>query len=178
MNAVDVLFATVLLGAAVFGFWKGFVLAVGTLVASAAGAWVASRFTDTLAPSLEGMASGPAAARGTATVLLFLVTFAGSYVAAWFVHRGLRRLELGWLDRTLGLLLGAFAGFLVVATLVVAAIRFVPERPETTSLRASRLASAVIEITRLAEPAMPPGLAEEIEKADAWLRGGVESGLD
>jgi membrane protein required for colicin V production len=120
LATVDVIGAAVLGLATLRGFWIGGVREAFSVAGLAAAVWVARAWRVPAAAWL--LAHGPDmtefTARTVAALVLGAVTLIAVTVVGRLAVRGVREAGLGFADRTLGALLGAFEGALVMAALV------------------------------------------------------------
>lgn len=169
MNAIDIAILVILGLATLFGLWKGMVLAIGTLVAGGVGAFVGSQFSAAAAPLIEALGASAENARPIAGVVLFLGGFFGTYLVAWAISKGLKSIELGWLDRLLGMACGLGAGVIVVGMLTAAAAHVLHELPPESPVRQSGIALLLIEVTQPVANKIPGPIGGVVEDTRKWL---------
>ena len=129
MNIVDLIIIASLLAFAGFGAWKGFILEIGQILALSGGIICANRFYRITAMMLEESI----ASEQIRTVAAYLIVFLGVAIIIAFIAKALHRffqyIEMNWLNRVLGFLLGACKGFLLVA-LCIFVIDLLPQVEE------------------------------------------------
>jgi len=169
VNSVDVVLLLVLGLATLFGLWKGMVLAVGTLVAGAVGAFVGTQFSAAWVPMIEALGASPANARPIASVAMFLAGFFGTYLVAWAISKGLKSIELAWLDRLLGTVCGLGAGMIVCGVILVAAAHIAHDLPRESAIRQTGVGLLLLEVMEPVTDRMPGPIGEVVQDTHKWL---------
>lgn len=117
-NYLDIIIASILLGFAVRGFFKGLILSLASLVGLIAGLYVAWHFSDYLVKELASMFSF---SEGTLKVLSFILTFVlvmfVVYLLGLLLEKVIKVAGLGYLNKLGGLLLGLIKGGLLLSIL-------------------------------------------------------------
>ncbi len=125
MNGVDIAFAVVILLFGVWGWIKGFVRFQAKALGVALGLVLAVQLYQPVGKAVAGSLNLPD------TVGYFVAgagVFLLVYVVFMFVGKLIRKLletvELSWLDKTFGFLLGVFIGILAVGFITMFAFKF------------------------------------------------------
>lgn len=125
MNWVDVIIVLVAIGYAFSGFSQGAIRTVVGFIGLIAGIAVAGRFYQELGVGLFG------SAQGWEPVVAWLIIFAVINIAAavigWVLSRVVKAVLLGWVDRLVGLAVGAIIGLLTCAALLAVVMKYLPD---------------------------------------------------
>jgi len=144
---VDAALAAIIVGNGALGVKRGIFREAFNLVGIAAGLFAGFRLYEALGWDMEGWLG---ARPEVANVVAFLAVFFGvAFVMSWVgyvLHRGAKKLFVGWLDRGLGGVFGVARGlvFASVAALAVALFPFFPKLEQ--DLKRSLLGPHVIKV--------------------------------
>lgn len=123
LEILDIIILVIIAASAVFGIFKGFIRQVVSILALVLGIWCAARFTDSLASMVKGWFSLEIAQQ-TLHIILFVVIFIIVMILAHFIGKGIEGIiklsMLGWLNRILGFLFGAFKAIIIMGVAVYA----------------------------------------------------------
>jgi membrane protein required for colicin V production len=139
VNWVDAVLAIIIAANCLFGVRRGIFREFFNLAGIVLGIFVGFRCYEALGWNLEGwLEAKPAVANLVAFVAIFCVIAFGASWLGHLLHRGARRLFVGWFDRLAGGVFGLTRGlvFASVTALVLALFPFFPrlERDLSTSL--------------------------------------------
>lgn len=119
MEVYDLIMLAVLVGATIFGAWKGLAWQIASLGAIVASCFVSFRFYGPLAEKID-------AKEPWNIVLAMLILYVGTSLAIWvlfrFVSGFIDRLKLKEFDRQLGALLGLAKGVLLCVIITLFAV--------------------------------------------------------
>lgn len=151
MNVYDIVMVLVLVGATVFGTWKGMAWQIASLASLVVSYLVALRFSDRLAPYLPQQAPWN-------RFLAMLVLYFGTSLAIWLLFRVVAsfidRVKLKEFDRQIGALFGAAKGVLLCVAITFFAVCLAPQtRPQILSSRSGLFIAKLID---RADAVMPP----------------------
>jgi membrane protein required for colicin V production len=110
----DLVIAAVVFLSLVFGFWRGFVRVVIALAAWVFGVIAALRFSWTVGPMLPEFGETPATRYVIAFAIILVTVLIAGAILGWALARAVRAIGLGFIDRTLGALVGIARGVLIV----------------------------------------------------------------
>jgi membrane protein required for colicin V production len=110
MQPYDLLMLAILIGATVFGFYKGMAWQVASVAALVASYFVALRFSEALAPLFGQTAPWN---RFGAMALTYLITSLLIWMLFRFVRNFIDRVKLREFDRQIGAIFGAAKGLLL-----------------------------------------------------------------
>lgn len=137
LTALDIIVLLLVGGGLVFGFLRGFVGEVLSLLAWVAGVVALKVFHETVSAALVGPVGTPAGASVLSFVLVFGVTFVLVKLVARRIGSATRKSVVGPVDRVLGAGFGALKGLIGATLLYLAANLFYDtvngrfaERPE------------------------------------------------
>jgi membrane protein required for colicin V production len=119
MSIYDLIMLAVLVGATVFGLWKGIAWQLASLAAVVISSVVAMQFGDVLAPYLSSQAPWN---KFLAMLVLFLFSSFSIWILYRFVRQTIDRIQLTSFDRQLGALFGAAKGALVCVVITFFAV--------------------------------------------------------
>lgn len=147
MTGFDFAVIAILLVSLLIGLWRGLVYEVLSLVGWPVAFVLSKLFAGDIAPMMPGEQETIRAVLAYATVFVVALIVWG--VLAWLLSKLLKAVGLGWLDRALGGLFGAFRGVLVVLVLVwLAGLTHIPEQPFWRTAQTSRMAENVALLTK------------------------------
>jgi uncharacterized membrane protein required for colicin V production len=129
MNWLDTAILAVVGLAALLGARTGFVGQVARLLALAAGLFGAIRLNDQVAPPLADalVDAPPWLAQALAYAVVFLVIYAGLLTVTLLLERAVKVVRMQWLNRLLGLALGAAKAGVLLGLLFLALTAYWPD---------------------------------------------------
>jgi membrane protein required for colicin V production len=152
MEVYDVIMLAVLLGATVFGAWKGLVWQLASLGAIVASYFVALEFRDEVAPYLK--ATPP-----WNVFLAMLILYVGTSLIIWLAFRlasrFVDRLKLKEFDRQIGALFGFAKGVLLCVIITLFAVTLLGESQRQAIVR-SRSGYYIAQLLDRSHAVMPP----------------------
>ena len=123
MSAYDILMIVVLLGAMVFGAWKGMAWQLASLASLVLSYFAALKFSPQLAPFISDQAPWN-------RFLAMLVIYLGTSIAIWLIFRVVAslidRVKLKEFDHQLGALFGLAKGVLLCVAITFFAVSLLP----------------------------------------------------
>jgi membrane protein required for colicin V production len=126
MATLDIIIIAIVLAAAIWGLFKGFISQAVSIVALVLGIWCACRFTGFLSSKVNGWFNLEIA-QNTLHIILFAVILIVVVILAHFIGKGIESIVklslLGWVNRLLGLLFGALKA-IVILGIAVSAINY------------------------------------------------------
>jgi len=129
-NLVDLFIMGTLLVTLVFGIWKGFVRSLTALASVVIGVLFAAKYNSLVQPYLNKISSlDPHISTILSMVIVFVAVQAVFVVIRRILDALIDLTRLSWLDRCLGAVMGAVAGFLLVACTVQAILIGIPDWP-------------------------------------------------
>jgi uncharacterized membrane protein required for colicin V production len=144
-NFIDIFIAGTLLITFILGTWKGFVRSLTALASLVLGVACALKYYPLVQPYLKKISSLDP---NISMILSVIIVFIAVQILFIVVRRILAKLldltRLTWLDRIFGALMGAAAGFLLVAAAVQALLIGVPDWP---MVKTSKLVQPVNQLT-------------------------------
>ncbi len=163
MNSViqtyDIVMLVVLLGAAIFGAWKGMVWQIASLASILVSAGVAIHFSTPLAPYFSATAPWN---RFLAMLVLYILTSLAIWLVFRMVSGIVNRVKLREFDRQMGAMFGLAKGVLFCVVITFFAVTL------SESLRQMVLKSysgyAIARLTRNANPILPEDVRTVIGK--------------
>ena len=123
MATLDIIIIAIVIAAAIWGLFKGFISQAVSIVALVLGIWCASRFTGFLTSKVNGWFNLDIA-QNTLHIILFAVIFIVVVILAHFIGKGIESIVklslLGWINRLLGFLFGALKAIVILGIAVYA----------------------------------------------------------
>ena len=109
MSTVDIIIAVIIVGAAIWGAFKGFVKQAISIAGVLLGIWCGFKFSAWLATQTKDLLS-LSMAQDTLGIIAFAVIFLVVLILTHFIGKGIEKIiklsMLGWLNRLLGFLFG------------------------------------------------------------------------
>jgi membrane protein required for colicin V production len=125
VNGLDLFITVVLVVAAFFGWRRGIIGTVLTLIGLVVGVVVAGQTYDGLSNVFDGFIDSPTWAKVAAFATVLVVIIAASMVLSRLLKKVLTLLMLGWVDNVAGMVLGLFMSSLGL-TAVIGVMGVVP----------------------------------------------------
>jgi membrane protein required for colicin V production len=138
MNALDIVIGVVLVYCLIRGIFRGLIEEVSSVVGVIGGFYGAYTYYPQAARLLGRWIANPAYASILGFLLIFTLVVVLVGILGIVVKYLMNIASLGWSDRLLGSLVGAFKGVLIVSVLLLALTAFLPKG--TPVIRDSRLA--------------------------------------
>ena len=165
MTHLDIILLIILGGFTLFGLWFGFLHAIGSLVGTVVGAFVASHYYEPIANWTLSITGGnPNIVKFIIFLILFIIANRLVGFIFWLVEKVFSVLKiipfLGTINRLLGGLLGLFEGVLVVGLTLFFISKFPLSEWLTGSMLKSGLASYLIKISSILWPLLPAALKQ------------------
>ena len=110
MTFYDIIILVLLLGAVVFGYWKGLAWQIASVAAVVVSYFAAHRFRDQVAQFVQ---AEPPFNRIAAMLIIFVACSLIIWLAYAYVNRSLEKAELDGFNRQMGALVGALLGVLL-----------------------------------------------------------------
>lgn len=158
MQNYDLLMLAVLVGATIFGFWKGLAWQVASLASLVASYFMALRFADRLAPHISEHAPFNKFAA-------MLIIYAASSAAIWIIFRMVAgvidQVKLKEFDRQMGALIGFAKGVLICIAITFFAVSLLGDQRRDQIL-ASRSGRYIVQVLDKADAVAPPEIKEVI----------------
>lgn len=117
MEILDIILLALVAVAGIIGIFKGFVNQITSIAALILGIWCASKFTGFMAGKVTGWLDLEIS-QNTLHIVMFIVIFIIVLILAHFLGKAIEGLikltMLGWLNRLLGFLFGAFKAIIIL----------------------------------------------------------------
>ena len=117
MATLDIIIIAIVIAAAIWGLFKGFISQAVSIVALILGLWCAGRFTGLLTSKVIGWFNLDIA-QNTLHIILFAVIFILVVILAHLIGKGIENLMevtlLGWVNRLLGFIFGAIKAVVIL----------------------------------------------------------------
>ena len=131
MQTYDILMIVVLIGATIFGFWKGMAWQIASLASLVLSYFVALKFSAQLAPLFGDQQPWN---RFVAMLVLYIATSLVVWLMFRFVGGVIDRMKLTEFDRQLGALFGLAKGVLLCVAITLFAVSLLSEPQRKTIL--------------------------------------------
>src|SRR4051812_9792676 len=124
MEIYDILMLVVLIGATVFGAWKGMAWQLASLASLVISYFVGLRFSEQVAPMFGDQAPWN---RFVAMLVLYVLTSLAIWMVFRIVANFMDRIKLTGFDRQIGALFGAAKGVLLCVAITFFAVTLSPQ---------------------------------------------------
>jgi membrane protein required for colicin V production len=175
MGLLDLLIVAFMVFLIVRGIFRGFVREVGSLAGIVLGIWAACvyhpQMTAVLSRFLPPWEYLPLV--GMALVMIAVLVLFN--VAAWLLHKFIKKVFLGWADRTLGAGLAVLKGIVMVHFAILVVTFFVP--PASSFIADSRLAPVVVRSYQAMIGVISPETYEKMKKTFTGHKERIASSL-
>lgn len=175
MNLLDVIIIACMVFLIVRGIFRGFIREVGSLAGVVLGIWFASiyqaQMTDFLKPILPSGKFLPL----ISFALIFLVVLVLCNVVGWLLKKLVKKIFLGWADRTLGAALAVLKGVIITYFAIVLLTFFVPSK--SSLIAQSKMAPIIINSYQSIVGLLPPGTYENLKKQFVGHKDSMEKAL-
>jgi membrane protein required for colicin V production len=160
MTAFDFVVIGIIGLSTVFAFARGFVRVVISLAAWVVALVAAFQYADTFATWLPALGDAPRARYVAAFILIVVVVLLVGALLGWLLSRLVRAVGLGFVDRTLGAVLGVARGMLIVVIGVL--IAGLTTFPQQDWWRRAMFAPALVDAALSLRPWLPQAWAQQL----------------
>ncbi|HBV58217.1 MAG TPA: hypothetical protein DEB73_03090 [Candidatus Magasanikbacteria bacterium] len=165
MTHLDIILLIILGGFTLFGLWFGFLHAIGSLVGTVVGAFIASHYYEPISNWTLSITGGNFnIVKFIVFIILFIIANRLVGFIFWLVEKVFSVLKiipfLGTINRLLGGLLGLFEGVLVVGLTLFFISKFPLSEWLTGSMLKSGMAAYLIKISSILWPLLPAALKQ------------------
>jgi len=156
MNILDIIIIIIMVISICYSTYRGFIRDIFSLLGLAAGFITASQFYLAGGKYLQQWFDNPAISNIVSFIAILIgVTFTVSLLGT-LARRTIRAVSLGWLDRLLGACFGFFKGLLIICTLLMILVAFLP--PQKKILTESKFSPRVITLSKVLTSLVPDDL--------------------
>jgi membrane protein required for colicin V production len=141
MNLLDVLILACMVFLIVRGIFRGFTREVGSLAGVILGIWLACLYQPHMTAFLRHFLPAWKYLPLLSVALVIFIVLAFCNVAAWLLHKLIKKVFLGWADRTLGAGLAILKGVVIIYFVIVVMTFFVPSK--SSFIAGSKLAPVI-----------------------------------
>jgi membrane protein required for colicin V production len=125
MSFYDIVMLVVLLGAVLFGYWKGLAWQIASVAAVVVSYIVAVRFRDQIATYIQ---AEPPFNRIGAMLVIFVACSLLIWLAYAYINKSLEKAELDGFNRQMGALVGGVTGILLCMVITMFSVSLLGER--------------------------------------------------
>jgi len=158
MEIYDILMLVVLIGATVFGAWKGMAWQLASLASLVISYFVGLRFSEQLAPMFGDQAPWN---RFVAMLVLYMLTSLSIWMLFRVVANFMDRIKLTGFDRQIGALFGAAKGVLLCVAITFFAVTLSPQA--RGAILHSRSGYYIAQLLAKADTVMPREIHEVLD---------------
>lgn len=126
------------------GGFKGLVREISGIVGVVVGFYGANTYYPQLIPYIESWIPAPQLQKLVCFFMLFCLILIGVGLVAMLIHKLLKAVFLGWVDKTFGVIFGAAKGILITTVLFIMITSFVPNGSD--HMTASRTAPYLAQV--------------------------------
>jgi membrane protein required for colicin V production len=162
MNLFDVLILACMIFLIVRGIFRGFVRELGSLAGIFLGIWAAYVYHPEMTGVLGSFLPAWKYLPLLSVVLIVVILLVLCNVFAWLLHKFLRKVFLGWADRTLGAGLAILKGVVIIYFAIVLMTYFVPS--QSPFITDSKLAPVIVHSYQSVVGFLSPGTYENLKK--------------
>jgi len=171
-NLIDLFILGTLLATLILGTWKGFVRSLTALASVVLGVLIAAKYHGAVQPYLSKISSlDPHISMILSMIIVFVAVQALFVLVRRLLDALIDLTRLSWLDRCLGAVMGATAGFLLVAGAVQALLIATPDWP---MVKASKLVRPVEGLTVRLMSHAPPQMRTQLDSFFTKWKGTLE----
>ncbi|MBU0734690.1 MAG: CvpA family protein [Proteobacteria bacterium] len=142
MNLLDMIITACMVFLIVRGIFRGFVREVGSLAGVILGIWFGSVYQPQMTRFLEPLLPAGKLLPLISFASVFLIVLVSCNVAGWLLQMLIKKVLLGWADRTLGAGLAVFKGVIITYFAIVLLTFFVPSKAKF--IADSKLAPVIV----------------------------------
>jgi len=172
MQSYDVVMLLVLIGATIFGFWKGMAWQIASVASLVVSYFVALQFADQLAPSFASFAPPPLN-KFVAMLVIYMATSFVIWTLFRFVSGVIDRVKMEYFDRQMGAIFGFAKGVLLCVAITFFAVSLLPQQQKEVII-ASQTGRNIVVMLHKTETVVPP----EIHQVLRPLIDRIERQLD
>lgn len=162
MSVIDMLISVIVLIGVYRGYQSGFIQSLAKLISWLAALIIASRVADDFAP-LFTMIDNPVLQIAASFVVVMVIIVLGVQMTASVVLKAVRALKLGFLDKLLGMVLGAMTGLLKVLMVLSVSATLLVKLPAWEN---SPLAQNLLPFAPLAGQMLQKAFGETLNQLD------------
>jgi len=162
MNLLDVLIVACMGFLIVRGIFRGFVREVGSLAGIILGIWAACVYPEQVTGLLKGFLPNWTYLPLLSVALIILVVLVACNVVAWLLQLFLKKVFLGWVDRSLGVGLALIKGVVIVYFAIVLMTFFVPDK--SSFIAESALVPIIVQSYQSMTGVLSPEAYENLKK--------------
>ena len=164
MQTYDVLMLLVLLGATIFGFWKGMAWQIASLASFVASYFVSLRFSEQIAPFFQRPPFNlqPPLNRFTAMLAIYVGTSFVIWMLFRFVSKAIDKVRLESFDKQLGAIIGFAKGVLLCVGITFFAVTLSPQ-PQGQAIASSQSGHYIVALLDKSHSVFPPELHQVLE---------------
>jgi membrane protein required for colicin V production len=171
-NLIDLFILGTMLATLILGTWKGFLRSLTALASVVLGVLIAAKYHAAVQPYLNKISSlDPHISMVLSMIILFIAVQALFVIVRRLLDALIDLTRLGWLDRCLGAVMGATAGFLLVAGGVQALLIATPDWP---MVKTSKLVHPVEGLTMQMVEHAPPQVRTQLDSFFTKWKGSLE----
>ena len=159
MTFYDIIILVLLLGAVLFGYWKGLAWQIASVAAIVVSYFAAYRFRDQVAQYVQ--AEYPFN-RIAAMLIIFVACSLIIWLAYAYVNRSLEKAELDGFNRQMGALVGAFLGILLCMVVTMFSVSLLGQ-PAHDSIHYSKFGPYVLRGISMVRSVVPEELSASLD---------------
>ncbi len=175
IGLADLIMGAVIVVSVIYSVVKGFIKEVFIIIAIVVGLAAATRFYPSARNVILPFLRNPTVSSVAGFLVLFLLVAALLIILGNAISKTIHFLRLGFLDRLLGGLLGAFKGLLICGIGCMIILAFIPKGEQM--LRDSSLAPQVVYLTSRFFSLFPQDVKERLERRLKLLKPPVEKAV-
>jgi membrane protein required for colicin V production len=158
MSFYDIVMLVVLLGAMLFGYWKGLAWQIASVAAVVVSYIVAYRFRDQVAQYIQ---AEPPFDRIGAMLILFVGCSLAVWLAYAYINKSLEKAELDGFNRQMGALVGGVTGILLAMVITLFSVSMLGESAHD-SIHHSKIGPYVVKGMYQLKGIIPEEIAEYV----------------
>ena len=163
MQSYDLLMLLVLVGATIFGFWKGMAWQIASLASLVVSYFASLRFSEQLAPMFaQTFSLQPPLNRFAAMLAIYVGTSFFIWTLFRFVSGAIDKVRLESFDKQLGAMFGFAKGVLLCVAITFFAVTLLPQ-PQGQAIVGSQSGRYIVALLDKAHSVFPPELHQIID---------------
>ncbi len=168
MNLLDWIFIIIIAASSIYGLFKGLIKEVVSILAVIIGLIGGSRLYETLAPVLKHFGLNDQVSSVLSFFILFVLIFIAVTLAGRIIHKFVKAIFLGWLNRLAGVGFGFIRGVVISSIIIIVLTITLSE--ESPMLARSKLTPQIMNISKVLLSLVPEDLQKRFMEQEKKLR--------
>ena len=168
MNLLDEVLLIIIAASSIYGLFKGLIKEVISILAVIIGLMGGSRLYERLSPVLRDFGLNEQVSNILSFIVLFVVIFIAVTLVGRVIHRFVKAIFLGWLNRMGGMGFGLLRGIIISSIIIIVLTITLSEK--TPILSQSKLTPHIMNISKLLISLLPEDVKNRFMEQEKKLR--------